>query len=68
MACSASGSKVESIQLKLDRNWSRESISSSGFNCSNCLAPVIDREYVSEFAYVASLCLVFVVSGTSWFF
>ena len=36
----ASGSKVESVQSKLDRNCFRESTSSSGFKCSSFLAPV----------------------------
>ena len=34
-ACLAPISKMESVQSKLDRNWFRESMSSSGFNGSN---------------------------------
>ena len=34
-ACLAWSCKVDPVQSKIDRNWSRESISSGGFNCSN---------------------------------
>ena len=36
LACLHLGCKVESVQLKMGRNWSRQFVSSRGFNCSNC--------------------------------
>ena len=60
-----SGCKVESVQLKLERNWFRELVFSNEFHFSNCSSSRNSLRIRVLMGCVPFHCLDFVVLGTS---